>query len=74
MAKKKKWARKPNWYLSHNDIYVACWYCDTRREAKALANSYIDGAKKNNKLKPMKLRIYKKDFSLSCIYKGADDA
>lgn len=68
------WISNPNWYLYHHEFIVACWYCATKREAKALAAAYVTGAKKNNKLKPMKLRVYKKNFRLSQLAKGADDA
>jgi len=74
MANKEKWARKPNWYLSHNGNYVACWYSETKRQAKEVANAHVSIAKSNNYRKPVKLRIYKKDFNLSQMYKGADDA
>ena len=74
MAKPKGWLFKPNWYLYHNNEIVACWYCHAKREAKALAKCYVDEAKIRNPQRPLKLRIWKKDFRLVPMYKGVDDA
>ena len=69
-----EWHRKPNWYLYFRDYIIACWYSDTKSQAKVLAKTYVDEAKKRNKNKPQKLRIYKKHFRLSQLAKGVDDA
>ena len=68
------WRNKPNWWLYHFDKLVACWYCSTKREAKALAKCYVDGAKETNKLKKVGYRVFKKDFNLVPTAKGANDA
>lgn len=70
----KEWHRKPNWYLYFREFIYACWYSDTKTQAKAVANAHVNAAKSRNKLKPAKLRIYKKHFVLKQVAKGVDDA
>ena len=69
-----EWHRKPNWWLYYRDFLIACFYSDTKASAKVLANTYVDEAKKRNKLKEKKFRVYKKDFNLVQSAKGEHDA
>ena len=69
-----EWHRTPNWWLYYRDFLIACWYSQTKAQAKAVAKVYVDVAKSRNKLKPKKLRIYKKDFNLKPQGKGENDA
>ena len=68
-----KWHRKPNWWLYYRDFLVACWYSDTKSQAKVLANAHVDAAKERNNLKAKKFRVYKKDFRLEQSAKGEHD-
>jgi hypothetical protein len=68
------WHRAPNWYLYYREYIYACWYSETKAQAKAVANAHVDSAKSRNYLKQAKYRIYKKDFVLKPHGKGESDA
>jgi len=65
---------KPNWWLFHNGELHACWYSDTKAQAKEVANAHVNIAKSRNALKKPVDRIYKKQFKLRNSRKGEHDA
>lgn len=68
----RTWAVKPNWYLYYFNDTVACWYSPTKAMAITMANAYVNARKSNNKLN--KVKVYKKDFTLTQMAKGENDA
>ena len=69
---KSTWRHEPNFWLYHFGQLVMAFYAQSRSQAKAIANNYVNEKKRYNKL--TKVKAYKKDFTLRQSAKGANDA